>query len=200
MSISDLPGSSGKKAKATLTNAETSTEVEFQFNPNTLTISRTPAWEDGRQFSVLYPSLQWKGSTHDSLSFDVVLDESECRPEGMAATAAALNPVVNLGPAAKWLGLTNEDSVMKTLQKLFALSKPDLVKDTNPNEIRPPLVHFEWNKFLFTGMITKLETKITLFDEKGSPRRAKVSISIKGRVGLGEKVEFKKTLGPQELL
>jgi hypothetical protein len=43
----------------------------------------------------------------------------------------------------------------------------------------PPVVDFAWGKFKFTGVITSLRQKMTLFSEDGRTLRARVSLSLK---------------------
>lgn len=186
--------------KATLSSSDGSTEITFQFNPNTIRVTRARQWTDGSEFSQAFPSIKWNGASNDTLSFDIVLDESEKRLKGMAATAAALNPVVRLGPAASMLGLSNEASVMEKLDELGTLTTP--VEDKNEKFWHPPTVKFVWADFSFYGVIKKCDTQITLFSAKGTPKRAKVSISILGRANFGGEIKLKKgkELDPLEKL
>jgi len=43
----------------------------------------------------------------------------------------------------------------------------------------PPVVEFEWGKFSFTGVVTSLREKMTLFSEDGRRLRARMSISFR---------------------
>ena len=142
----------GHKApeKATLATSDKSTTVDFQFNPSSLKLSRSRGWEDGSEFAQAFPSIKWKGASNDKLGFTIILDESEKRPKGMLATAAALNPVVRLGPAAALIpGMINKDSVMETLDKFGIMTTP--VENKKNKFWRPPTVEFVWDKLKFWG-------------------------------------------------
>lgn len=43
----------------------------------------------------------------------------------------------------------------------------------------PPVVEFAWGKFAFTGVVTSLRQKMTLFSEDGRRLRARVMLSLK---------------------
>jgi hypothetical protein len=46
---------------------------------------------------------------------------------------------------------------------------------------RPPVCAFVWGNFQFFGGLTDFSAKFVLFDSKGLPRRAEVSISMMGQ-------------------
>jgi hypothetical protein len=43
----------------------------------------------------------------------------------------------------------------------------------------PPVVQFEWGKFSFTGVVTSMRQKMTLFSEDGRRLRARIAITFK---------------------
>jgi len=43
----------------------------------------------------------------------------------------------------------------------------------------PPVVEFEWSKFKFTGVVTSLRQKMTLFSEDGRRLRARLTLTLK---------------------
>ena len=43
----------------------------------------------------------------------------------------------------------------------------------------PPVVDFAWSTFRFTGVVTSLRRKMTLFAEDGRPLRARLTLSLK---------------------
>jgi hypothetical protein len=69
---------------------------------------------------------------------------------------------------------SGEDLVAVT-NKLWDLMRP---VDSNDPKSSPPEVRFEWSSFHFTAVITDLEMKYTLFDNKGTPVRAEVTITF----------------------
>ncbi len=200
--ISEMLGSSSIQ-KATIDSPEVSGDdfkLEVHFNPSTLKVTRKRTWQDGDQFESEYPSLQWAKTSHDTLSFTLLFDHSEPRDlSDMAATAAALNPVMNLGPMAKMMGLVNEDSVEDQLAILYGLSNVWDIFPDMPDGRRPPLVTFTWNNFSFTGAITTLTVEYVLFDADGNPKRATAAVEMLGRLNWNGdiKVEKGKPLQPE---
>ncbi len=199
MSISELLGT-GSIEKAKFSSPDSSKlKLECRFNPSSLKITRKRTWTDGKQFNASYPSLQYGGSSHDTLDFSIVLDETEPYDlSGMAATAASLNPVMNLGPMAKMMGLVNEDSVEDDLETLYKMTTPVIVSEKGGDFVRPPLVTFAWKDFYFNGAIENLVVNIVLFDEKGRPKRAKVDITMKGRLATAKATDVEKATAPEK--
>lgn len=157
-------------------------ELEFQFNPSTLKLTREPDWDDGAQLaSGAYRSMKFGGNRSDKLSFSMLLDESECR--GKLATAMALLPMSGLGQVMGFL-LQNESNTLATMQQLYALTFPYVkvaATTTEKAARRPPLVVFQWGEFNFSGVVDSLEFEMLLFDADGNPRRTMVELSLKGR-------------------
>ena len=202
MSLSEMLGTS-KIEKAEISSPEVSGDdfkLEVHFNPSSLKVARKRTWQDGDQFESEYPSLQWAKTSHDTLSFTLLFDHSEPRDlSDMAATAASLNPVMNLGPMAKMMGLVNEDSVEDQLAVLYNLTNVWEIFTDVPDGRRPPLVTFTWNNFAFTGAITTLTVEYILFDADGNPKRATAAVEMLGRLNWkGDiKVEKGKPLQPE---
>jgi hypothetical protein len=203
MSLSEMPGTT-KFEKAEISSPEVSGDdfkLEVHFNPSSLKVARKRTWQDGDQFESEYPSLQWGKTSHDTLSFTLLFDHSEPRDlSDMAATAASLNPVMNLGPRrAKMMGLVNGDTVEHQLAVLYNLTNVWEVFSDVPDGRRPPLATFTWNNFAFTGAITTLTVEYILFDADGNPKRATAAIEMLGRLNWkGDiKVEKGKPLQPE---
>jgi len=67
------------------------------------------------------------------------------------------------------------ENLTETTNKLWTLMRP--VKEDDP-ESTPPEVKFEWSTFSFTAVIKDMTIKYTLFDIKGTPVRAEVTITF----------------------
>ncbi|MAA77903.1 MAG: hypothetical protein CL916_01485 [Deltaproteobacteria bacterium] len=187
-----------KLSNATLSKKK----IQFQFNPKELSLNRSVSVNPGdREPDSYYSPIKVDGkSTYDELSFELTLDQSA---SSMAVTAGTFFlPVtkaevpLTLMPNTflPSLGVPNvKDSVML----LYAWTM--IVDPSKIEKNRPYFVRFEWNKFKFSGVISKLDIKYTMFDSDGTPLRAKVDVTIKGRLGeasvedLAGKVENTKT-------
>jgi hypothetical protein len=60
----------------------------------------------------------------------------------------------------------------------------------------PPVVKFVWNEFAFTGVLESLSVTFTLFSEKGTPVRAKLSIGLKEYTTIAEQAALAKNQSP----
>lgn len=186
-----------KKAKMKLIDSDTpgvklsnpilpKDEIEFQFNPKELSLSRSVSVNPGdREPDSYYSPIKVDGkSTYDELSFELTLDQSA---NSLAVTAAtAFLPVtkaevpLTLMPAKflPSLGVPNVKDSVLILYSWTMIVDPSEIKKN-----RPYFVLFEWDKFKFSGVISKLDVKYTMFDSDGTPLRAKVDVTIKGRLG-----------------
>ena len=196
MSLSEIDGAT-KVRKAKIFSPELpgkkDYELEAHFNPTTLKITRKRKWQDGEQFNTQYPTLQWVSTNNDTLSFTLLFDHTEPRElSDMAAIAASLNPVMNLGPRAKMMGLVNEKSVKEQLDVLYALTTPSEMFPKVADGVRPPLATFQWATFSFTGAITGLSVEYVLFDAVGNPKRATAGIEMQGRLNWDGDIKVEK--------
>jgi hypothetical protein len=191
--------------KVKLSNMTVSkTSIKFQFNPKELSLSRNVTVNPGdREPDSYYSPIKVDGkSTYDELSFELTLDQSATSMSHPATGAAAFLPVtkaevpVTLIPASYLpsIGIPNVKDAVTILYAWTMIVDPSKIEKN-----RPYFVRFEWDKFTFSGVISKLEIKYTMFDSDGTPLRAKVDVTIKGRLGkasvedLAGKVENKKT-------
>jgi hypothetical protein len=75
-------------------------------------------------------------------------------------------------------GLGTEKSVADSVADLHSLTLPTKINGVK----RPPMVLFEWNSTRFKGVIKTLKIDYTLFSNTGKPTRAKISLSLDGRL------------------
>jgi len=183
--------------KATI-EVEGDQTYKLQFNPSALSLRRSRNWTDDGQFEAGQPALKFTGGTSDTLNFKVILDHTEPRArntlEKVAYAAAALNPLFlggALGPSTD-RNILEEDSglfaVTDVADHLAAWLKMTEVLDvtgsggTTDAYRRPPVVVLRWGDALtFSGVITSLGVEIVVFDSDGNPRRAEVTVAMKGR-------------------
>lgn len=155
--------------------------VEFQFNPEKISLTMSSDWSPGGEGNgTLLPSQEYGGGKPASLSFEVMVDESEVR-DAAASAIMSLLPVF-ASDLASLLGLEpeNTNSVTWRLQQVHNLTLPH-VTDSTTGQKRPPLVCFTWGgSFLFTGLVTKADVNVLLWDTDGNPRRATINLDIEG--------------------
>jgi hypothetical protein len=163
-------------------------KLEFQFNPKEISLSRSMSVGPGdRDEDSYYAPIKVDGtSTIDELSFELVLDRSAISLSHPETIASAFLPVTSAeipltllpAPLIPMMGIPSVQDSITILYSWTMIVNPGEIKEN-----RPYFVMFEWDDFKFSGAISKLEFKYTLFDSDGKPLRAKVDISLKGRLG-----------------
>jgi len=179
--------SSGEPAKASITCEEVSALSlgEVAFNPDTLTITRIVTWETSGYSGSPWGALSYSSGSADTLTFTLLLDQTEYRPTSLLGRAAlAVAPIggdAASNALAKLLGWVNTDSVTDEMKALYALTLPVTAEDGSDMGMRPPVVLFQWGDFSFRGVVTSLTLTPLLFDESGNPRRATAVVVLTGR-------------------
>jgi hypothetical protein len=176
--------------KAKITVVDTGGSFPVQFNPTTLGLRRKVTWADGLERGSTHGSLQFAHGSPDDLDFTLFLDETEYRPGllGALATFGASTVLAGLGgsgaggvaTALVGSAFYNDKSVLATIDLLFDLTRP-LFADAKLKTVRPPLVEFAWKDFVFRGVIEALDVDVTVFEFDGTPKRATVKVSMKGK-------------------
>ena len=138
--------------KATIRNEDAGKSISVQFNPTTYGFSRSVKWSSDSAVKGAYPRLGFDSGEADSLSVELLLDETE-----------------------------SSSSIKAKLKDLYDLSTPTVKVGGNATEKRPPLVIFEWGDFRFAGVLEKVDAKLLFFDDQGQPKRATASLTLKGR-------------------
>lgn len=162
-------------------------KLEFQFNPKELSLSRSLDVTAGEREgdSYLAPIKVNGKSSIDELSFECIFDQSALSVSHPLTIATSFLPVTKaevpatLVPASFLPAALRAPSVQDAVTTLYAWTMVVDVKDIKNN--RPYFVRFKWQDFYFSGAIAKLDIKYTLFDSDGTPLRAKVDITLKGR-------------------
>jgi hypothetical protein len=166
---------------------------KFQFNPSELSLTLERPWSDGTNtHNASRAGLTWGEPKTDSLEFDTLLDESEYLVDEDAGGVAALTAISTASALASLAGGNalvqamlpkNDKSILEPLDKLAKLAEPyeATAATGTAKKILQPVLRFKWGEFKFVGVITKLDTKILLWDDKGKPRRAELKIEMSGR-------------------
>lgn len=163
--------------------------LEFQFNPKEISLSRSLDVKAGdREGDSYLAPLKVDGtSSVDELSFECIFDQSALSLSHPLTIAASFLPVtkaevpLTLFPVSFIPAKLRAPSVQDSVRILYSWTMI-----VNPKEVennRPYFVQFIWKDFIFSGAIAKLDVKYTLFDSDGAPLRAKVDLSLKGRLG-----------------
>jgi hypothetical protein len=149
---------------------------DFQYNPKEFTLSRSSGYQNIDKSEGPWGGLRAECSKADTLDFEVTLDQTE--PDyGLLGNLALLAPVSSSMASAQ--SFANTDSVMEDVTKLYKLTLPG--EDPKTGAKRPPLCAFVWGNFQFFGGLTDITVKFVLFDSKGLPRRADVTIKMLGQ-------------------
>jgi len=131
-------------------------KIDFQFNPKELTIAKSAKWgrENGKGNKSSGPP-QFVGPQPSKLNLEMFFDASA----------------------------TQNDSVVKTVEKLFACCVPtDQSQDQKKGS--PPWVLFRWGSITsFMGYISSVSAKYTLFSSSGLPIRAVVTVALEELAG-----------------
>ena len=141
--------------------------VKALFNPQEFQISRSLKWkakggEAVGEETVLEQQFQSRAAS--TISIDLFFDSYELRDTGLFGALPAVNPFPT--PEA-----TDVRDYTDQLLPLAAI---------NEELHRPPICKLEWGDFkdMFTGVLTRLDQKFTMFMPSGMPVRATVTCSF----------------------
>lgn len=162
----------------------------FPFNPEagSMKLARSVGWSaEGNGYDPWGGPLDYQSGDPDELRFTILLDETTLGEPDLADAsafeAALLSAISILLPTEE-----NTTSVLARLENLWELTKP-IKPDGHTDDsydVRPPVVAFVWEAFVFLGAVTSLDADILVVDETGRPKRAEVDISMKGRAFAGK--------------
>jgi hypothetical protein len=181
-------------------------EFTFQFNPATLKLTvnnnRSSDKALGQASSPPRGEIPIAATTEGSstLSFDVVIDESEWRP-GPGPLDMALYVIQSLNPLfdipgtittknvleSKSLGMMSllAPQIAGTVKQWFIWSRAEerggvVGGKASGNDL--PEILFIWGDMKFRGHIQTLTADMSIYDAKGNPRRAKLSVTMGGTI------------------
>jgi nucleoid-associated protein YgaU len=125
--------------------------IQFQFNPKELTVAKNAKWKPGKSNNAKSAAPpEFGGSDPSKLNLEMFLDATE----------------------------KMDDSVVKTVEKLFACCVPT-EKSRQAKKGSPPWVIFSWGGLTgFPAYVSTVTAKYTLFTPGGMPVRAVVSIAL----------------------
>jgi hypothetical protein len=139
---------------------ENGPELEVMFNPDTVTLTRTPHWSTAHTNGQQMGSVTYAADRPSTLGMTLIFDGSE---EGQNV-AKIVNQLTKMTKVDEKLG--NDD---KNVGGSGGTS----------TQHRPPTVDFAWGSFLiFKGVISKLTAAFNQFLDDGTPVRASVVIEF----------------------
>jgi nucleoid-associated protein YgaU len=147
--------------------------VEALFNPSEISVSGAASWDQEYPASYGGPStaaveLEFRSVEAQTLSIELFFDTYESR-----AATTFKDAVVALLPAAA--SQRKATSVSRYTEQVAKLAEVDQALH------RPPVCNLRWGAFdIFTGVLTSLNQRFTLFLEDGTPVRATLSCSFLG--------------------
>jgi hypothetical protein len=139
-----------QKAKIFRVN-DTSKEIIFHFNPTDYSVGRTIKWERQTSGGRDVSRAEFAGGQAQDLNLKLLFDST--------ATGADVR-----------------DSY-KELLKMAEVDESSVNTETGKGE--PPVCQFQWGNYLsYTGVITKLSQRFTMFKADGKPIRAEVDVTL----------------------
>ena len=128
--------------------------VVCQFNPAEFSITRAIKWREETRQGQNSPEVTFAGGESQDLTIPLLFDTTD----------------------------TGKD-VRKSYQALLEMAEIDeSKKNSTTGKGEPPRCRFEWGNFLrtnaFTGVITQISQKFTLFKADGTPLRAEVQVTF----------------------
>ncbi len=160
--------------------------IEALFNPSEINLTKSAYWEQhrvvgqgGQTSAPVEQEFRWVQA--EQFSIDLFFDTYESRSGGMTVAAGAASFL----PATLVSGREATD-VRQHTDQIAKLLDPG----TELHE--PPVCHLRWGVFdIFTGVLTDLTQRFTLFLDDGTPVRATLScefaeVGTQGQVRAGE--------------
>jgi nucleoid-associated protein YgaU len=147
--------------------------VQALFNPSEITLAKAATWEQQRVVSQGAADSgaveqEFRSLEAETFSTELFFDTYESRSDGVAWRHAA----TSLLPASL-LGARDATDVRRHTDQIAQLVEVD-------RELhRPPVCQLRWGAFdIFTGVLTSLQQRFTLFLEDGTPVRATLTCSF----------------------
>ena len=147
--------------------------VQALFNPGEISVSASALWEQAEPASygganASAMELEFRSVQAQTLSVELFFDTYESRA-GLTSMDGVLALLPGTAPGRQ------ATDVSKYTEQVAQLAEVD------PKLHRPPVCHLCWGAFdIFTGVMTSLDQRFTLFLEDGTPVRATLSCNFLG--------------------
>jgi hypothetical protein len=139
---------------ANLTNLDTGDQVEVLFNPNEYTLNKDNNFAQAVVPGLSIPLLQFVNGNMRTLEMELIFDSLEQHRHSSRVINSA------------------SSDVRKLTQKVVDLMA------INPATHAPPVVLFTWGGLKFTGVLSKVNQRFTMFLENGTPIRARLQVTF----------------------
>lgn len=144
------PTTRGGLVPGKLTNLVTNTAVNFMFNPEAYSLSKSNEWEKKVVTGQNLPRVIFKQGGAQSLTLKLHFDSQHQGYDVRSHT----------DPLWKMMMIDNS------------------TENSSSGKGTPPPVAFEWGGVYFKAIITTMSQNFTLFDSKGTPLRCEVNITL----------------------
>lgn len=138
--------------------------IEALFNPSEISLTRSAKWEQQQTVGQSTASVdqEFRSVEAETFSIELFFDTYESRSSGLTVSGAAATFL----PASLIPGRQATD-VRQYTDQIAQLVEVD------PELHRPPVCDLRWGVFdIFTGVLTTLQQRFTLFLDDGTPVRA----------------------------
>jgi len=139
---------------ATLTNLDTGDRVDVLFNPNEYSLNKDNNFAQAAVPGLSTPLLQFVHGNLRTLEMELAFDSLEEHRQGSRVVSAARSDVREL---------------THRVVDLMAI---------NPETHAPPVVLFNWGGLTFTGVLSRVNQRFTMFLETGVPVRARLQVTF----------------------
>jgi Contractile injection system tube protein/LysM domain len=145
------------------------------YNPNTLTINTSNQFDPGKEALAGDVTKKFKYQNPRTLSVELFFDGTKVSPTSNPTFSN--NQFVNHNVTGSNT-VKNENTEDKTMYDAITFFFNTCVNVTSEGHA-PPFVALTWGAMIFKGVIESANTTYSLFDNTGTPIRAKVSLSLK---------------------
>lgn len=139
---------------ATITNLDTGARIEVLFNPNEYSLSKDNNFAQAAIPGLSAPLLQFVHGNLRTLDMELAFDSYEEHRSGSRRVAPAQGDVRRL---------------TQPIVDLMAI---------NPQTHAPPVLLFTWGGLSFTGVLSRVNQRFTMFTEAGIPVRARLQVTF----------------------
>ena len=137
--------------------------IEFVFNPSKLSVGASAKWDQpGQSGNKKAAAPNYNGAEPRTMDFDFILDGWDLSGK----------------PTTQKDGRTKQRDVHKDIETLVSWTRPTK-KAIGKNKPNPPTVELKWGPKWFPAYVASLKTLVTMFDKKGFPLRATVTVNLK---------------------
>ena len=148
----------GGLVPAKIKNVTAGEDVECMFNPFEYTLTKQNQWEKKASKGSNTPEVRFKQGGSQTLKLKVHFDTLQTGSDVRAYT----------------------DKLWKMMMV------DDSTRHAQSDKSAPPEVAFEWGRLFFKAVLTNMTQKFTLFDDKGTPLRCEVDLTLEQMIDIDD--------------